>query len=73
MRIIPLGPDPGARDPVVQQIAAEVKGGSGGGDALLYLDGFAIPQTKVYSAQSSFTAFANLPAPVTLGRHSVVA
>ena len=73
MRIMPLGPDPGSREPLVQQIAAEVKGGSGAGDALLYLDGIAIPQTKVYSAESSFTALANLPAPVLVGRHSIVA
>lgn len=73
MRIVPLGPDPGARDRVVQQIAAEVKGGSGGGDALLYLDGLAIPQTRVFSAASSFTALANLPDPVPAGRHSIVA
>lgn len=73
LNVIPLGPDPGSRDLVVQQIAVEVNGGSGGGDALLYLDGLVIPQTKVFSAASSFTAFANLPARVVAGRHSVVA
>lgn len=73
LKIDPLGPNPGAREPLVQQIAAEIKGGSGGGDALLYLDGFAIPQAKVYSAASSFTIFANLPDRVPPGRHSVVA
>jgi hypothetical protein len=73
LKIMPLGPNPGAREPLVQQLAAEIKGGSGGGDALLYLDGFAIPQAKVYSAASSFTIFANLPDVVPPGRHSVVA
>jgi hypothetical protein len=73
IRIMPLGPDPGAREPLVQQIAAEVKGGSGNGDALLYLDGLVIPETRVYSGASGFTVFANLPAPVLAGRRSIVA
>jgi hypothetical protein len=73
MRIMALGPDPGAREPIVQQIAAEVKGGSGAGDVVLYLDGITVPETRVYGAASGFTAFANLPAPILVGRHSIVA
>jgi hypothetical protein len=73
VRIKPLGPVPGARQALVQQIAAEIEGGSGGGDALFYLDGTAVPFTKTYTAASAFTAFANLPSPVRRGRHSIVA
>lgn len=70
--ITPLGPDPGARDAVVQQIAAEIEGGRGSGDALFYLDGTVVPFTKTYTAATAFTALANLPSPVRRGRHSIV-
>jgi hypothetical protein len=73
VKIKPLGPDPGSREELVQQVAVEAEGGTGSGDALLYLDGVAIPFTKVYGGGSSFTAFANLPSPIRRGKHSIVA
>lgn len=72
VKIKPLGPDPGARDAVVQQIAAEIEGGRGSGDALFYLDGTVVPFTKTYTAATAFTALANLPSPIRRGRHSIV-
>ena len=71
--IKPLGPDPGSREKLVQQVGAEVEGGTGSGDVVLYLDGVPIPFTKVYGGGRSFTAYANLPSPVKVGRHSIVA
>ena len=72
VRIMPLGPGPGVREPRVRQLAAAIEGGSGSGDALLYLDGVVVPGSKVYSFRSKLSVVANLPMAVPAGRHSIV-
>ena len=72
VRIRPLGPRPGARQRRVRQLAAAIDGAIGGGEALLYLDGFAIPDAKVYRFGKKLSIVANLPKDVPAGDHSVV-
>jgi hypothetical protein len=73
VRVTPLGPDPGARERRVRQIAAAIEGGSGTGAALLYLDGAPLPTAKVYRFADKLSVVANLATTVPPGRHSVVA
>jgi hypothetical protein len=72
VRITPLGPDPGARQVKVRQLAAAVDGAAGKGEALLYLDGFTVPEAKVYRFGQKLSIVANLPIRVARGRHTVV-
>jgi hypothetical protein len=66
-----LGPDPGARERQVRQIAAAVSGATGKGYALMWLDGLTLP-TRTARLGTNLTMFANLPSRVVRGRHSVV-
>jgi hypothetical protein len=74
IRIRPLGPAPGARQARVRQLAAAIDGtkGAGGGEALLYLDGLAAPDAKVYRFAKQLSIVSNLPTGVPKGRHSIV-
>ncbi len=67
----PIGPDPGAREPVVGQIAAEVEGPGGTGTAVMYLDGHT-ENPKIYVSAKSATMVANFEPPLDAGRHTVV-
>ncbi len=69
----PIGPQPGARGSVVGQIAFSVKGPGGAGTAVLYLDGHAESDVKVYGTAASSTVVANFEPPLGPGRHTVVA
>jgi hypothetical protein len=71
VRIRPIGPDPGARDRVVAQVAAAVEGPGGKGIAVVYLDGQAVSPTVAGTA-SNATVYANLEPPLPPGRHTVV-
>jgi hypothetical protein len=66
-----IGPDPGAREQVVAQIAAAVSGAGGSGTAVLYLDGQA-ENPKVYGTASNSTVVANFDPALDPGRHTVV-
>jgi len=68
----PIGPRPGAVEAVVAQIAAAAEGSSGGGNAVLYLDGLTEPQLQVRGTASNATLFANFEPPLGPGRHTVV-
>jgi hypothetical protein len=74
IRIRPLGPAPGARQARVRQLAAAIDGtqGAGGGEALLYLDGIAAPDAKVYRFAKQLSIVSNLPVSAPKGVHSVV-
>lgn len=72
VRIIPLGPDPGAREKRVRQIAASIENANGPGEALLYLDGLTLPEAKVYRLGSKLSIVVNLPIKVPAGSHSIV-
>jgi hypothetical protein len=72
IRIRPLGPRPGAHERRVRQIAAAIDNASGKGEALLYLDGQAAPDAKVYRFRDQLSVVSNLPTAVPKGRHSVV-
>jgi hypothetical protein len=67
----PIGPDPGAVEPVVAQVAAAVEGPGGAGDAVLYLDGHT-EQPQVRGTASNATLFANFEPALDPGRHTVV-
>ncbi len=71
LKINPLGPQPGAREPVVQQVAVEVRGIHGHGVAVLYLDGVTLDSKSAFGP-TSVTVYANLAAPLAKGSHSVV-
>lgn len=75
VHVRPIGPDPGAREPIVAQIAAAVSGraGEGGaaGTAVMYLDGQTL-NPEVRGTASNVTLFANLDPPLDPGRHTVV-
>jgi hypothetical protein len=73
VRIAPLGPAAGSRQHRVRQIAAAVEGATGGGNALLYLDGVALPSARVYRYGPKLTIVADLPVAVPPGRHSILA
>ncbi len=72
IRILPLGPDPGARQRRVRQLAASIENVAAPGEALLYLDGQTLPEAKVYRFGSKLSIVANLPVKVAAGRHSIV-
>jgi hypothetical protein len=72
IRIRPLGPRPGSRERRVRQVAAAIDNASEGGEALLYLDGQAAPDAKVYRFRDQLSVVSNLPTAVPKGRHSVV-
>jgi hypothetical protein len=71
VKVRPIGPDPGAREPVVAQVAAAVEGPGGTGTAVMYLDGATLdPQVRGTATNS--TLFANLDQALDPGRHTVV-
>jgi hypothetical protein len=71
VRVRPIGPDPGAREPVVAQVAAAVEGPGGSGTAVLYLDGQTV-EPQVRGTASNATVFANFDPALAPGRHTVV-
>jgi hypothetical protein len=72
VRVRPLGPLPGAREDVVAQIGAAVEGQGGAGTAVMYLDGQAVGQLKVYRTATNSTLVANFDPALDPGRHTVV-
>jgi hypothetical protein len=71
LRIEPLGPLPGAREQVVAQIGAEVKGARGNVTAVMWLDRQTLAP-KIAAGPSSATVYANFDPPVERGRHIAV-
>jgi hypothetical protein len=67
----PIGPDPGAREAVVAQVAAAVEGSGGTGTAVLYVDG-QVEQPQVRGTATNATLFANFEPALAPGRHTVV-
>jgi hypothetical protein len=70
--IRPLGPLPGAIEPVVAQIGAAVDGIGGDTNVVIYLDGNAEPDPQVRGTGTSVTTFANFDPALPPGRHTVV-
>ncbi len=68
----PIGPDPGAREPLVAQVAGAVEGPGGAGTAVMYLDGQAVTNPTVAGSASTSTVFANFEPALDPGRHTVV-
>ena len=69
--IQPLGPKPGSRTHV-DQVAAELRGLKGNGEAaILYVDGATL-ESKLPRTGSHATLFANLLTPLAPGLHSAV-
>jgi hypothetical protein len=66
-----VGPDPGAHEDVVGQIAAAVSGRGGTGSAVVYVDG-ATENPKVYGTASNSTLVVNFEPALDPGRHTVV-
>lgn len=71
VKVRPIGPDPGARERVVAQIAAAVAGPGGTGTAVMYLDG-GVVNPEVRGTSSNSTLFANFDPGLDPGRHTVV-
>jgi hypothetical protein len=71
IKVRPIGPDPGAHEQVVAQIAGAVSGVGGSGTALIYLDGQA-ENPKVYGTATNSTVVANFEPALDPGRHTVV-
>jgi hypothetical protein len=72
VHIRPIGPDPGAGEKTVLQIASGISSRRGGaGTAVLWLDGVTL-QPQVRGPSRSVTLFANLASPLARGRHNVV-
>jgi hypothetical protein len=71
LSIEPLGPRPGAREPVVAQIGAEVKGVHGSVTATMWLDRQSL-DPKIYPGTASATVYASFDPPVERGRHVAV-
>ncbi len=67
----PIGPDPGAREPVVAQVAAAVQGPGGAGTAVMYVDGLTVSPTVTGTSTNS-TLYANFEPALDRGRHTVV-
>lgn len=67
----PIGPAPGAKEPVVAQIAGAVEGPGGSGTAVMYLDGATL-NPQVRGTASNSTLFTNFDRPLDPGRHTVV-
>jgi hypothetical protein len=71
VKIRPIGPLPGKREPIVAQIAAAVTGPGGSGTAVMYLDGH--PENpKVAGTSGNATLYANFEPALDPGRHTVV-
>jgi hypothetical protein len=66
-----VGPDPGAHERIVAQIAAAVSGKGGGGTAVVYVDGLT-ENPKVYGTPSNSTLVVNYEPALDRGRHTVV-
>jgi hypothetical protein len=66
-----IGPDPGAHEDVVAQIAAAVSGEGGVGSAVIYVDGLT-ENPKVYGTQRNSTLVVNYEPALDAGRHTVV-
>jgi hypothetical protein len=72
VKIRPIGPDPGARETVVAQVAAAVEGPGGTGTALMYVDGQTQTNLQSRGTSSNATLFANFEPALDPGRHTVV-
>jgi hypothetical protein len=66
-----VGPDPGAHEDVVGQVATAVSGQGGNGTAVVYVDGAAEPP-KVYGTATNSTVVVNFEPALGPGRHTVV-
>jgi hypothetical protein len=66
-----VGPDPGAHEDVVAQVAAAVSGQGGSGTAVVYVDGLT-ESPKVYGTPSNSTLVVNFQPALDPGRHTVV-
>jgi hypothetical protein len=71
VKVRPIGPDPGAREQVVAQIAGAVQGPGGTGTAVMYLDGLT-EHPEVRGTATNSTLFANFDPALDPGRHTVV-
>jgi hypothetical protein len=71
VRIRAIGPDPGAHERVVAQVAAAVQGPPGNGTAVMYVDGQTVSPTVAGTASDS-TLYANFEPGLDKGRHTVV-
>jgi hypothetical protein len=71
VKVKPIGPDPGAHEDVVAQVAAAVSGQAGEGTALVYVDGLA-ENPKIYTTKSNSTVVVNYQPALDPGRHTVV-
>jgi hypothetical protein len=67
----PIGPDPGAHERVVAQVAAAVQGPGGAGTAVMYVDGLTENPTVAGTATNA-TLYANFEPALDRGRHTVV-
>ena len=71
VKVRPIGPDPGAHEQIVAQVAAAVSGPGGSGTAVMYLDGHT-ENPKVAGTASNSTLYANFEPALDPGRHTVV-
>jgi hypothetical protein len=71
VKVRAVGPDPGAHERIVGQIAAAVAGKGGGGTAVVYVDGLT-ENPKVYGTPSNSTLVVNYEPALDRGRHTVV-
>ena len=71
VEVRPIGPDPGAHEDVVAQVAASVSGVGGAGTSVLYLDGHA-ESPKVYGTASNSTVAVDFEPALDPGWHTVV-
>jgi prepilin-type processing-associated H-X9-DG protein len=69
----PIGPLPDSGAQVAVQIAFAVTGPGGSGTSVLYLDGHAESNLKVYGTATSSTVVANFDPALDPGRHTAVA
>lgn len=72
VQVRPIGPDPGAHEDVVAQVAAAVSGQAGNGTAIVYVDGLT-ENPKIYGTGSNSTVVVNYDPALDPGRHTVVA
>jgi hypothetical protein len=71
VKVRAVGPDPGAHERLVAQIAGAVSGKGGGGTAVVYVDGLT-ENPKVYGTPSNSTLVVNYEPALDRGRHTVV-
>lgn len=71
VHVRPIGPDPGAHEDVVAQVAAAVSGQGGNGTAVVYVDG-AAESPRVYGTATTSTVVVNFEPALDRGRHTVV-